>query len=108
VPLLKEAHRIHHHRPDHPDRYGDALVVCRLAGALALRGRAATAARLLSCFENLVEEIGVGSLEAWVATRNEVTLIAIRSHLDETAIAEAWEQGRALTADEAVRLALDS
>jgi len=37
-----------------------------------------------------------------------VTLTAIRSHLDETAIAEAWEQGRALTADEAVRLALDS
>ena len=30
------------------------------------------------------------------------------TQLDEAAFAEAWEQGQALTADEAVALALDS
>jgi len=38
---------------------------------------------------------------------NEETLAVIRAQLDEAAFAEAWEQGRALTADEAVALALD-
>jgi hypothetical protein len=39
---------------------------------------------------------------------NERTLAAIRAQLDEAAFAEAWEQGRTLTADRAVDLALDS
>jgi hypothetical protein len=39
---------------------------------------------------------------------NEETLAAIRTRLDNAALAEVWEQGRALTADEAVALALDS
>jgi len=33
---------------------------------------------------------------------------SLRTQLDETAFAEAWEHGRALTADEAVALALDA
>jgi len=39
---------------------------------------------------------------------NDETLTAIRAQLDEAAIAEAWEQGRTLTLDEAVALALES
>ena len=39
---------------------------------------------------------------------NEPTLNGIRAQLDEAAFAKAWEQGRALTADEAVALARDS
>jgi hypothetical protein len=39
---------------------------------------------------------------------NEQTLSAIRTRLDEGAFAEAWEQGGALTIDEAVALALDA
>jgi hypothetical protein len=39
---------------------------------------------------------------------NEETLTTIRTQLDEPTLVEAWEQGRALTADEAVALALDS
>ena len=39
---------------------------------------------------------------------NEKTLEPIHAQLDEAAFADAWEQGRALTADEAVALALDS
>jgi len=71
-----------------------------------LLGKADAAARLLSCFEAQRERIGVS--EAWVARMNEQTLSTIRARLDESAFAEAWEQGRALTIDEAVALALES
>jgi predicted ATPase/class 3 adenylate cyclase len=108
---LEEAHRIYRGRRSHHDRYWDAILVCRFARALALEGRAAAAAQLLSCFESLVEEMraesGSALVESWVVRMNEVTLTAIRDRLDEVAIAEAWEQGRALTADEAVALTLD-
>ena len=86
---------------------GIAQSLCRSASTFAvLPGKADTAARLLSCFEALREQIGVS--EAWVARMNEETLSAIRARLDESAFAEAWEQGRALTIDEAVALALQS
>ncbi|MDH4177166.1 MAG: hypothetical protein OEW31_11820 [Thermoleophilia bacterium] len=39
---------------------------------------------------------------------NEEALTAIRAQLDDDALAEAWEEGQALTLDEAVALALDS
>ena len=85
---------------------GIAQSLCRRAGTLAvLPGKADTAARLLSCFDALREQIGVS--EAWVTRMNEQTLSAIRARLSEGAFAEAWEQGRALTIDEAVALALD-
>jgi hypothetical protein len=54
----------------------------------------------------LHEEIGAGL--AQLASMSETALIAIRHQLDETAFADAWEQGRSLTADEAVALALDA
>jgi tetratricopeptide (TPR) repeat protein len=86
---------------------GIAQSLCRSAGTFAvLPGKADTAARLLSCFEALREQIGVS--EAWVARMNEETLATIRTQLDEAGFAEAWEQGRKLTADEAVALALKS
>jgi hypothetical protein len=37
---------------------------------------------------------------------NEKTLAALRVQLDEEAFARAWEEGKKLTADEAVALAL--
>jgi len=37
----------------------------------------------------------------------EEALAAIREQLDEAAFAEAWEEGKALTADQAVALALE-
>ena len=84
---------------------GIAQSLCRCAGTLAvLLGKAEIAAGLLSCFEALREQIGAG--EAWIVRMNEETLSAIHAQLDEGAFIEAWEQGRALTADEAVALAL--
>ena len=86
---------------------GIAQSLCRSAGTFAvLPGKADTAARLLSCFEAQREQIGVS--EAWVARMNEQTLSAIRARLDESAFADAWEQGRELKIDEAVALALES
>jgi ATP/maltotriose-dependent transcriptional regulator MalT len=86
---------------------GIAQSLCGRASALVvLLGKADAAARILSCFEAQREKIGVG--EAWVARLNEQTLSAIRARLDESTFAEAWEEGRALTIDEAVAVALES
>ncbi len=84
-----------------------AQSLCRSASTFAVvAGKAGLSARLLSCFEALQDRIGVS--EAWITRMNEETLSAIRARLDEEAFAEAWEQGRKLTADEAVALALEA
>jgi len=102
-PMLEEAYRIHR---DLGDRQSIMTDLSRFASALAATGRVERAARLLSSAEALREEIG--SDVRWIGKMNERTLTAIRAQLDEAASAEAWEQGRKLTADEAVALALDS
>jgi len=104
VSMLKESHSIHR---DLGDPIGVARGICRVARVLASVGRAGTAARLLSSSETLHEELGA-SLRPWLAQMNEETLTTVRAQLDEVAFAEAWEEGRVLTADEAVALALDS
>lgn len=55
----------------------------------------------------LTEEVGA-SVPWWAGERNAKTLAVIRTELDDAAFVEAWEQGRALTLDEAVALALGS
>jgi predicted ATPase/class 3 adenylate cyclase len=80
--------------------------LARFAYTLAGAGRAETAARLVACAEALREEIG-GS-HSWVADLNEKTLIELRTRLDDAKLAAIQEQGRRLTLDEAVALALDS
>jgi tetratricopeptide (TPR) repeat protein len=101
--MLNESYRIVRNLGD---RVESADILSRFAEILASARRPTTAARLLSCSETLREEFGAG--RSWVASRNEGTLALIRAQLDETAFTEAWEQGRALTADEAVALAMDS
>ncbi|HLA24496.1 MAG TPA: hypothetical protein VJ206_03805 [bacterium] len=104
IPRLTEAIRIHR-------TLGDVLEtgvdLCRLAYALAVAGSAETAARALSCAEGLYERSGA-RMPSWMAGINERTRTAIRTQLDEGAVAAAWERGRALTPDDAVALALDS
>ncbi|HEY8646695.1 MAG TPA: adenylate/guanylate cyclase domain-containing protein [Gaiellaceae bacterium] len=85
---------------------GIAQSLCRCANTFAaLPGKADTGARLLSCFDALREQIGVS--ESWVARMNEETLATIHVRLDQSAFAQAWEQGRRLSIDDAVTLALD-
>jgi predicted ATPase len=91
---------------DFGDRRETTIDLCQAAHALAFAGRTEPAARLLSCSETFLEEIG--GAESWLVRMNEDTLAAIRTKLDEAALAEAWEQGRTLTPDKAVALALES
>ncbi|MGH2726695.1 MAG: hypothetical protein ACRDKS_06935, partial [Actinomycetota bacterium] len=88
------------------DLYQIPTTILRLSRALAGMERPEVAARLLSCFEALSAEMGASS--PWRTKMKEETLAAIRPHLDERALGEATEQGRTLTADEAVGLALES
>ena len=44
----------------------------------------------------------------WVAISNDETLGVIRSRLDDAAFEDAWEQGRDLSLDDAMALALES
>lgn len=102
-PLLKHSLRI---RREMGNRIEIAMGLCSVARAITAVGKTGTAARLISCFEAMTEDIGGG--EAWVRRMNEETLATIREQFDETALAEAWEQGRTLTLDEAAALALES
>ena len=81
-----------------------ASCVCSFARVLALAGKPEAAARVLASSVALREETG----EMDFASESEKALTAIRHQLDEAAFADAWEQGRSLTADEAVALALES
>jgi len=104
--MLNAAYRINRNIGDH---IGIALDLCRFARALAIAGRTGTAAQILSTAEALREEMGA-TLDsyAWTETKLRETLTTIHMQLDDAAFSEAWEQGRALTAEEAVALALDS
>lgn len=103
--MLTEAYRIHRDLARPPVQ--TAMDLCRFARGLAFAGRTVAAARVLASAEALREEIGARARPV-DAENDEKTLSAIRAQLDEAAFAEAWEQGRTLTADDAVALALDS
>jgi len=83
-----------------------AAGIGRFASALAIAGRAAIAAQVLSCSTALMEEIG--AKPPWFARISRKTLVLIHTQLDDTAFADAWEQGLGMTAEGAVALALDS
>jgi len=102
--LLKDAYRIDR---EYGDPFEIAFDLVLFARILAFAERAESAARLLSRSEALREELD-GTYAGWMMALKEETLAAIRAQLDEAAFAEAWEQGRTLTLDEAVALALDS
>jgi tetratricopeptide (TPR) repeat protein len=100
--MIRRAIGIEHNRGNVLDV---ALDVGRLASVLARTDRAEVAIRLLSSSEALIEGLGASS-PFWAEKRNEETLAIIREQIDETAFAEAWEEGQKLTVDEAVELAL--
>ena len=102
--MLREAHELNR---ELGDRYREAVIVCRFARVLALAGRAEAAAQVLATGEMLHEEMGSSPM-AWLKRGNDEALALIREELDETALAEAYEHGKSLTAAEAVALALDS
>ena len=103
VPLLEQAYRLHR---ELGERLEAAIDLCKFARVLALEGNAEAAARVLACSDAVREEMGANV--QWVARMNEEALALVRDRLDEGAFADEWEQGRALTPDAAVALALES
>jgi tetratricopeptide (TPR) repeat protein len=102
--MLKQGLRISHRLGD---RLDVAIGLGRLASILVLLGQAELAARLVASSEALTEQVGT-RMFYWAAERNEQTLAAIRAQLDGAALEAAWHQGRAMTMDEAMALALES
>jgi tetratricopeptide (TPR) repeat protein len=100
--MLKEAYHIDRDVGEVREIADD---LCRFGEALAAAGRTGTAVRLLSSSEALRRKIGAQA-PSYITEMNARTLTTIHAHLDAAAFAEAWEQGQALTPDEAVALAL--
>ncbi len=85
-----------------------AYDLSRFARVLAFAGGAsADATRLLSCAEAVHDEIG-STPPPFLEKMIEEALAVIHTQLDDSAFTEAWEQGKALTAEDAIALALDS
>jgi predicted ATPase len=101
--MLKHVHRLNR---DPENFLQTAIYLCRSARAFAAVGRAETATRLVAWSEAVYEELG-SSRRRFLAEMNEGTLTTVRAQLDEAEFAEAWEQGRVLTVEEAIALALD-
>ena len=83
-----------------------AIDLVRFAAVFVARGEADTAARLLARADALREELGF-ALESWAVDERKRVLAAIPSTLDAASFAQAQEQGRMLTIEEAVALALE-
>jgi DNA-binding NarL/FixJ family response regulator len=91
------------------DQLFSAYCLLGLAGAEALGGRPASAARLWGAVEALQE--GTGIAVATLASVRTVydyegRLAVARSQLDEISWEAAWAEGRAMTLDEATEYAL--
>jgi predicted ATPase len=104
LPLLAECYRISRDLAE----IAEVLVaVYRFAWALTILERPADAARVFSAAELSREEAGY-SVFSWMEVENEQTLARIHSQLDDSTFSEAWEEGKRLTLDEAVALALET
>jgi tetratricopeptide (TPR) repeat protein len=88
------------------DRFHTSQALSKIASVFAVTEQERAATRLLARGELQREEVGI--YPVWLAKINDETLAALHTQLDEAAFAEAWEEGRVLTLDEAVALALDA
>lgn len=71
----------------------------------SLQDQEAVAARLFAAAEAAIGRLG--STRDWAAKDDAATLTRVRTQLDDTAFAAAWEQGRNMSVEEAVALALE-
>jgi hypothetical protein len=102
IALLRHSLRIHRELGDVLDTGVD---LCRLAAALAAAGNPVTAARLLASFATVPDEVSRSRFD--VDRLNDETTSRIRAQLSDAAFADACAEGRELTLDQAVDLALD-
>ena len=104
VLMLTEAYRIN--RELGTPQLQAAMDLSRLARSLALAGRSVAAVRILASAEAVYEEMGANPRRPFVE-KNEQTRGLVKPKLDELTFAQAWEQGRAMSPEHAVALALD-
>jgi predicted ATPase len=71
----------------------------------SLQDQEAVAARLFAAAEAAISRLG--STRDWAAKDDAATLARVRTQLDDNAFAAAWEQGRNMSVEDAVALALD-
>jgi hypothetical protein len=102
LPLFREAYEIN---LELDDRWRMALVACRLATALIALGEPERATQVLASGESQLEDMAADP--AWRRDTRDRDVATLRDQLGDVSFAEAWEEGRELTADEAVLVALD-
>ncbi len=71
------------------------------AAVIAAQGEPVRAVWCLSAAQRLRETIGT-PLPSLLQALHEVTLASVRTHLGEQAVARAWEEGRTMTAEQAL------
>jgi tetratricopeptide (TPR) repeat protein len=100
--LVAESVAIERDVDDVPGHFFDFEVMARLAAA---EGRPSRAARLYACASVIRDLVGSYAIEpGWPDHQHHVG--RLRAELGAEAFAEAWEQGRAMTLDEALDYAL--
>jgi predicted ATPase len=75
------------------------------AWAASLQEQAAVAARLFAAGEAAMQRLGTH--RAWAAMDDAATLARIRAQLDDAAFVTFWEQGRNMSVEDAIALALE-
>jgi hypothetical protein len=103
VTLLRESVGLWHSMGE---RTNLAFNLGRLANLLALAGDVQPAARLLASSERLMEELGASN-PWYVVERNAKTPELAREWLGDAALAQEWNEGLALSLEDAVALALE-
>jgi predicted ATPase/class 3 adenylate cyclase len=93
-------------RPDDQGLSRIAIALDHAADLLGATGNPLAAARLIGAFDAMMEDIG-GS-EPWVVKMRDDTLSAISEALAPGVIATALEEGRKLTPDRALAIALEA
>lgn len=82
-----------------------AMYLAGLAGIAGVEGQAERAARLFGAAQALYERIG-RAVDPGDRTGYHRNLSAVRARHDETALAAAWAEGRAMTLEQAIAYAL--
>ena len=84
-----------------------ATALMRVAHVLWSARRTIAAARVLGAADALFEEMGFTDT-FWAVAELRKVEAALRDALDESELQAAWDEGRALSPDEAVAFALDA
>ncbi len=79
-----------------------------LAQITAVQESSARAARLLGAADGLRQAVGVETLHPKERVEHDNQIVALRAQLGEQRFSEAWAEGRALTMEQAVELALEA